>query len=57
MYRDVKLANILSDVHHNAYLSDFGLVKVVTESSGPDQCDLTTTGIILGTPGVAAPEI
>ena len=57
VHRDVKPANILFDAHRNAYLSDFGLVKVVAESSGPAQRDLTTTGIILGTPGFAAPEI
>jgi len=30
---------------------------VVAETSGPAERDLTTTGIILGTPGFAAPEV
>jgi serine/threonine protein kinase len=55
VHRDVKLANILLDVHpgrpDHVYLSDFGLSKMVMSSLGPTQ-----TGQFLGTPGYSAPE-
>jgi len=50
-HRDVKPNNILFDQHHNPYLSDFGIAKVV----GSAASSLTGSGII-GTPDYMSPE-
>lgn len=51
IHRDLKPANILFDQYDNAFLSDFGIVKVVAE---------TTTGFtgsgVIGTPAYMSPE-
>jgi serine/threonine protein kinase len=51
VHRDMKPANILLDEDGNAYLSDFGIAKALSEDSG-----LTVTGAILGTPAYITPE-
>jgi serine/threonine protein kinase/predicted ATPase len=51
IHRDIKPGNILFDGNDNAYLSDFGIVKVTGESA-------TFTGNnILGTPSYMSPEL
>jgi serine/threonine-protein kinase len=50
IHRDIKPQNILID-ETNAYLSDFGMVKSVFDTSG-----LTRKGTILGTPAYMSPE-
>jgi len=51
IHRDMKPGNILFDKHNDAYLSDFGLVKL-TETTA----QLSGSGVI-GTPAYMAPEM
>lgn len=59
IHRDVKPANILFDRHGNAFLGDFGIIKVLTtdELEEKQASSLTTPGFLLGTPNYVAPEI
>lgn len=50
VHRDLKLANILFDRYDNAYLSDFGIVKLARSTA-----DLTGESVI-GTPSFMSPE-
>ena len=52
VHRDVKPSNVMFDDHGNAFLVDFGLVKLLDNSKS----NLTGAGIILGTPAYMAPE-
>ncbi|MBC7250131.1 MAG: protein kinase [Anaerolineae bacterium] len=51
IHRDVKPSNVLIDSQGDAYLTDFGLARMVESS---DQ--LTATGVGVGTPAYMAPE-
>jgi serine/threonine protein kinase len=51
IHRDVKPANIIVDDEGSAYLTDFGIAKVLEETEG-----LTETGAAVGTPAYMSPE-
>ncbi len=57
IHRDVKPANILFDDHNNAFLSDFGLSKLLLEEETPEDNRMTAKGAVVGTPNYVAPEI
>ena len=50
LHRDIKPSNVLVDSAGNAYLTDFGIAKIIESS-----VDLTGTGIV-GTPQYMSPE-
>ncbi|MFQ3566221.1 MAG: protein kinase [Aggregatilineales bacterium] len=51
IHRDLKPSNIMLDDSGNAYLTDFGLAKLVEDS-----LDLTRSGHLVGTPTYMSPE-
>ncbi len=57
IHRDVKPANILFDDTGNAYLSDFGLSKILQGEIETADPSATVAGGVVGTPDYVAPEL
>ncbi|MCC6972473.1 MAG: protein kinase [Anaerolineae bacterium] len=52
IHRDLKPDNVLLDRLQNAFLTDFGIAKLLNEST-----NITRTGMMMGTPAYMAPEL
>ena len=55
VHRDIKSSNVLLDDHLEAYISDFGVAKVLDTLSGPKSDQLSATMSVVGTCGYIAP--
>ncbi|HEU4764037.1 MAG TPA: serine/threonine-protein kinase, partial [Candidatus Eisenbacteria bacterium] len=61
LHRDIKSANIILTPRNQAKILDFGLAKRMAEAVAAQtdvtaEVDLTTAGIVMGSPGYMSPE-
>jgi len=52
IHRDLKPDNVLLDKQQNAFLTDFGIAKLLNETT-----NITRSGTVMGTPTYMAPEL
>ncbi len=57
IHRDLKPGNFLLHADGRLVLSDFGIARIMQESSDTSGAALTATGVFLGTPEYMAPEM
>ena len=57
IHRDLKPGNFLLHADGRLVLSDFGIARIMQESSDTIGSNLTATGVFLGTPEYMAPEM
>lgn len=58
LHRDVKPENILFDQFGNAFLADFGIIKMLSGSPEDWRSNrMTAPGFLMGTPNYVAPEV
>jgi eukaryotic-like serine/threonine-protein kinase len=56
IHRDMKPQNVLLDEDGNAFLTDFGIAKIVQGDVTTTSINMTGVGIVMGTPAYMAPE-
>ncbi|MGH7724226.1 MAG: protein kinase domain-containing protein [Candidatus Eiseniibacteriota bacterium] len=56
VHRDLKPANVRIGKNRGAKVLDFGIAVAIARDSVPDSTTLTSTEMVLGTPGYLAPE-
>lgn len=54
VHRDIKPSNVLLDRHGNAFVSDFGIARLIAGAAPTDL--ITHAGTVVGTPDYMAPE-